>query len=84
MIFHKVGILLNVDGLERQLAESLSSVSIGVGGRSDATAAGFTAGAVLEIHPLFLQGRAAQLMLIYKNVTWKHALRIKINYNWYQ
>ena len=50
VIFHKVGVLGDVDGLERQLAQALATIAVGVRGRSHATAAGFPAGAVLEIH----------------------------------
>ena len=50
--------LVQIDGLQGELSESFSSVSVALGKRSDATTACLTACSVLEIHLETLQETA--------------------------
>lgn len=47
VVLEEVGVLVQVDGLQRKLAQSLTSVCVGTGVRSDAAAAEFRASTVL-------------------------------------
>lgn len=48
VVLEEVRILVEVDGLERELAETLTAVGIRRGGRGDAAAAKLGAGAILS------------------------------------